>query len=32
VIKRKHADFDSADAERLWPQLVAAAQALQPPR
>lgn len=32
VIKRKHADFDNADAERLWPQLVAAAQALQPPR
>ncbi len=32
VIKRKHADFDHADAERLWPQLVAAAQSLQPSR
>ncbi|MDC7713320.1 putative zinc-binding protein [Vogesella sp. LYT5W] len=31
VIKRKHADFNNADAERLWPQLVAAAQSLQPP-
>ena len=32
VIKRKHADFDRADAERLWPQLVTAAQSLQAPR
>ncbi|MFC3532672.1 putative zinc-binding protein [Vogesella facilis] len=28
VKKRKHADFDPADAERLWPLLSAAATAL----